>query len=221
MIKLMLAQPGAGKSHWLAQQNANVVVDCTNKSHRAILCTIADTLGYQYPSRASIDDVLRIIAHAPAQSIALDNIDRTSVKICYTLLALSGRHQIYATATTRKRVTPLLDRQAAILVPPPAVHIKNIISARYPNLTPRDIARIAQIASNPAAAINLAEAIQRGETQLPPPPAKSLYPLVLICALAILAYLRYTDLLSPVTLALVSGVALWIRRLLWLAAKHD
>jgi len=216
MIRLCLAEPGTGKSHWLASQQAEILVACTNKSHRAVLAAIADALHLDYPSRASIDDLITLILSAPSARIALDDIDRTAAKLCYSLLLLAQKHEIYCTATEKRRIRPLLDRQAAIIVPPQPAPIAGIVSSRYPDLSPAQIKRIAALAHTPAAALHIAESVHAGQP-LPAPPAVSIYPVLLIVSLAALAFIRYySDWdLSPVTLALISAGALYLRRLLW------
>lgn len=216
MVHLCLGEAGSGKSHWLENQQADILIRCTNKSHRSILANIADALHLSYPSRASIDDLLTLLIAAPPTKLGFDDIDRTAIKFCFSLLTLSQRHEIFATATEKRRIKPLLDRQAAIIEPPPAAPIAEIISARYPDLPPAKIRRIAALAHTPAAALNIAESVKRG-AQLPQPPTQSLFPILLIISLAALAFIRYySDFdFSPVTLALISGIAFYIRRLLW------
>lgn len=177
---------------------------------------MADNLNLAYPSRASIDDLLSLILAAPPTSLAFDDVDRTAIKFCFSLLTLSTRHEIYCTATEKRRIKPLLDRQAAIIEPPPPAPIAEIVANRYPDLPPAKIRRIAALAQSPAAALNIAESVKRG-APLPAPPTQSLFPVVLIVSLAALAFLRsYSDFeLSPVTLALISGFAFYLRRLLW------
>jgi hypothetical protein len=216
MIRLCLAPPGTGKSHWLESQRADVRISCTNKSHRSVLTDIADALHLDYPSRASIDDLITLIMQAPPCTLALDDIDRTAARLCYTLLTLTTRHQILGTATDRKRIKPLLDRQAAIIVPPPPAPIADIVASRYPDLTPAQVRRIAALAHTPAAALHIAESVHAGQP-LPAPPAVSIYPVLLIVSLAALAFIRYYSAFdfSPAVLALISGVAFYVRRLLW------
>jgi len=191
-----------------------VTVSCTNKSHRAILTTIADTLHLDYPSRASIDDLITLILHSPPCTIALDDIDRTAARLCYTLLTLTTRHNIISTATERKRVKPLLDRQAAIIVPLPPAPIADIVASRYPDLTPAQVRRITALAHTPAAALHIAESVHAGEP-LPAPPAVSIYPVLLIVSLAAMTFIRHYYAFSPAVLTLISGVAFYVRRLLW------
>lgn len=215
MIHLCLADPGTGKTHWLESQQANITIPCTNKSHHAILAAIADNLQLSYAGRASIDDLLQIILAAQPTKLALDDIDRTATKFCYSLLSLSTRHKIYCTATEKRRIKPLLDRQAAIIEPPPPAPIAAIIAEQYPDLSPKQIRRIATLSSTPAAALNIAESVRRG-TPLPSPPTTNLFPILAITLLTTLTFLRYNDFnLSPVTLALISGIAFYIRRLIW------
>lgn len=216
MIRLCLSAPGTGKSHWLASQRAQVFVACTNKSHRSILAAVADDLHISYSSRASIDDLISLIFAHPPTKLAFDDIDRTAVKFCYSLLTLSQKHEIYCTATEKRRIKPLLDRQAAIIEPPPPAPIAEIVANRYPDLPPAKIRRIAALAQSPAAALNIAESVKRG-APLPAPPTQSLFPVLLILSLAALAFIRYySDFdFSPVTLALISGFAFYLRRLLW------
>jgi hypothetical protein len=216
MIRLCLAPPGTGKSHWLESQRADVRVDCTHKSHRAVLCAIADSLHLEYSTRASIDDLITLITQSPPCTLALDDIDRTATRLCYTLLTLANRHNIIATATERRRVKPLLDRQAAIVVPLPPAPIADIVASRYPTLTPAQVRRIAALAHTPAAALHIAESVHAGQP-LPAPPAVSIYPVLLIVSLAALAFIRYYSAFdfSPAVLALISGVAFYVRRLLW------
>jgi len=216
MIRLCFAPPGTGKSHWLDSQRADVRISCTNKSHRAVLTDIADALHLDYPSRASIDDLITLIMQAPPCTLALDDIDRTAARLCYTLLTLTTRHQILGTATDRKRIKPLLDRQAAIIVPPPPAPIADIVASRYPDLTPAQVRRIAALAHTPAAAIHIAASVRAGQP-LPEPPTTSIYPVLLIVSLAALAFIRYYSAFdfSPAVLALISGVAFYVRRLLW------
>jgi len=152
MIRLLIAGPGTGKSHWLQNQRAAITVPCTNKSHRGVLCAIADDMGITYQSRASIDDLVALVLGQAPTTIALDDVDRTSPKLCYTILSMASRHTVLATATDRKRIKPLLDRQAAIIVPLSPAPIADIIAGRYPDLSPAQVRRIQQIASTPAAA---------------------------------------------------------------------
>jgi len=218
MIRLCIAPPGTGKSHWLESQRADVRVDCTHKSHRAVLCAIADSLHLDYPTRASIDDLIARVLGAPPCTIALDDIDRTATRLCYTLLTLANRHNIIATATAteRRRVKPLLDRQAAIIVPLPPAPIADIITNRYPDLSPAQVRRIAALAHTPAAAIHIAASVRAGQP-LPAPPTTSIYPVLLIVSLAALAIIRYQyqSAVSPAVIALISGIAYYVRRLLW------
>lgn len=213
MIRLLLSKPGTGKSHWLNQQKADAMIDCTNKSHRAVLATICDQLGYSYPSRASIDDLLQLILAAPPTAIALDNIDRTSQKLCYSLLTLSTRHEIIATATEKNRIKPLLERQAAILVPPPPTKITEILAEHHPDLSPQEIRKIAALTDNPAAALNIAQSIRAGQP-IPTPPSRDIKPLLFLFILSALYLLRWHNKSEVIAaLLLVSGYL--IRRMIW------
>ena len=213
MIRLCLAPPGAGKTHWLENQRADVTVPCTNKSHRAVLTAIADALHLDYPSRASIDDLITLIMQAPPCTLALDDIDRTATRLCYTLLTLATRHNILATATDRKRIKPLLDRQAAIIVPPPPAPIADIVASRYPDLTPAQVRRIAALAHTPSAALHIAESVHAGQP-LPQPPSHDWTPLIALAALAIIYLIRYqTDTPTIAAILLASGYV--VRRWMW------
>lgn len=216
MIKLCLAGPGEGKTHWLRSQRAQILIPCTNKSHRSILAAVADNLNLAYPSRASIDELLSLILAAPSTSLAFDDIDRTAIKFCFSLLTLSTRHEIYCTATEKRRIKPLLDRQAAIIEPPPPAPIVEIVASRYPDLPPDKIRQIAALAQSPAAALNIAESIRHG-APLPTPPTQSLFPIVIILSLAALAFIRYYSNLelNPILLSALTGIAFLIRRIGW------
>ena len=213
MIRLCISSPGTGKTHWLASQRADVRISCTNKSHRAILCAIADDMGITYQSRASIDDLIALIlGHAPT-TIALDDIDRTSPRVAYTLLTLTTRHTILATATDQRRIRPLLDRQAAIIEQPPRADIPAILRARYPDLTPAQIRHITSIATTPAAAIHAAENLRAGQP-LPQAPSHDWTPLIALMALATIHLIRYQSD-SPTALALLLAAGYVVRRWMW------
>lgn len=216
MIKLMIAPAGTGKSYWLNSQNTNVTVDCTNKPHRAVLTAIADAMSIRYASRATIDTLVALIRSAPPTAIGVDNIDRTSGKLQYSLLAMT-QHKIYATATEKRRVKILLDRQAAILITPPPVKLSEIVKMHYPSLTEKEIARIAATTATPAAALHVAAAVVAGERSLPPPPSRSIYPVLIIVAIAGILLIRSTDI-PAWQVALISGIAYYLRRLLWRSA---
>lgn len=213
MIHLCLAPPGTGKSHWLESQRADVRISCTNKSHRSILTDIADALHLDYPSRASIDDIIALILHSPPCTIALDDIDRTAARLCYTLLTLATRHNIISTATERKRVKPLLDRQAAIIVTPPPAPIADIVASRYPDLTPAQVRRITSIATTPAAALHIAESVHTGQP-LPQAPSHDWTPLIALTALATIYLLRYQTN-TPIIAATLLAAGYVVRRWMW------
>ena len=213
MIQLLLAGPGNGKSHWLQSRRAAITIPCTNKSHRAILTAIADALQITYQSRASIDDLTTLIMQAPPCTIALDDIDRTSPRIAYTLLTLTARHTILATATDRRRIRPLLDRQAAIVEQPPRADIPAILRARYPDLTPAQVRRIASIATTPSAAIHIADSVRAGQP-LPAPPAHDWTPIIALAALAII-YLIRIQADMPLISAILLATGYIVRRWMW------
>jgi hypothetical protein len=190
------------------------LVDCTNKAHRAALVSICDQIGTPADSRASIDDVLALLLATSPQTIALDNIDRAPRKMMYSLLSLSTVHTIYATATTRKQLAPLLERQGAIIVPVPPLDLGAIVRAHHPTLDPAAVRRIVSTASTPAAALHIAQAGERGEP-IPAPPSKPIIPLLAIVMLAGITYLRADTEAPAVVIALVSGIAYYIRRVLW------
>jgi len=212
MIKLLITGPGNGKSHWLQSQHADILVECTHKSHRAILCAIADSMGITYQSRASIDDLIALILQAPPCKIGLDDIDRTSQRLAYSLLSLSTRHTILATATDRKRIRPLLDRQAAIIDQPPHADIRAILQERYPDLSTAQIRRIASIATTPAAAIHIAESMRNGQP-IPQAPSHDWTPLIALTALATVYLIWYQS--DPAIAAILLAVGYAIRRWMW------
>lgn len=211
MIYLAIAPAGWGKSHWLHTHGGAAVIDCTHASHKNILQSIAhdDTL-----SRASIAEIIAALTALPPTTIHLDNVDRTSPKIMYSLLTLSNRgHIIYATATERKKCAVIIERQAAIIIEIPRPPLRTLIPADIP---PRTAAKITQLATTPAAIINLSNAARAGES-LPPPPAKNIFPLVVIVLLAALALWRQSTHVTPAVIALIGGTAYWLRRQLWKA----
>jgi len=213
VIHLCLAPPGTGKSHWLENQRADVRITCTNKSHRAALTAIADTLHLDYPSRASIDDLITLILHSPPCTIALDDIDRTSPKIAYTIMQLAARHTILATATDRRRIRPLLDRQAAIIETPPRADIRAILQDRYPDLSPAAIRRITSIATTPAAALHIAESVRAGQP-LPQAPSHDWTPLIALLTLSLI-YLLRTQARNPAIAAALLATGYIVRRWMW------
>lgn len=212
-LVLCLGKAGTGKTHWLQLQNAAVVVDCTNKSHRAVLCALADALGLEYPTRASIDDLLTLLTTQPPTTIALDNIDRAPIKACYSVLALARAHTVFATATDRKRIRPILDRHAARLVSPPPCNLSQLLADRYPDLPPATRLAIAATAPSPAAAIAAADAARSG-TPAPTPQPTSLLPLAVALAVG-LVYLFRWHADNPLTYVALSAAAILVRRLLW------
>lgn len=217
LIHLLLTPPGMGKTHWLSSHN--IVVDCTNTPHRATLTTLCDSEKIDYENRATIDDLLRLLLAAPPSTFAFDNIDRTSPKLLFSLLALSQTHSLYVTATNKKRVQVLIDRQSAILVPVPRVtssQIKNIVKELYPELSLIQVEKITSIATTPASAVNLANAIASGEMKnLPIPPSKSILPVLAIVIIAAMIFMRYNYEFNPATLSLITALGFYLRRMLW------
>lgn len=211
MIYLAIAPAGWGKSHWLHTHGGAAVIDCTHASHKTILlaCANDDTL-----SRASIAEIIAALTALPPTTIHLDNVDRTSPKIMYSLLTLSNAgHIIYATATERKKCAVITDRQAAVIIEIPRPPLRAIIPADIP---PRTAAKIAQLATTPAAIINLSAAARAG-APLPPPPATNIYPIIIIVTLAAIALWRQSAHATPAIIALIGGTAYWLRRQLWKA----
>lgn len=214
MIRLLIASAGAGKTHWLQSEQPDVLIDCTLRSHRAVLCAIADSMGLTYPARATMDDLIRLITSSRKTTIGLDNIDRTSRKIAYTIMALAYHHDVACTATSRDRIMPLVDRQAAIMIEPPVCDIPAMLRARYPTLSDADIRRIAQVATSPAAATHVAQATLAG-MPVPSPPTVSAYPLVLVMIIGLVSYIRWQTDMPAYGVAMVAGIAYYLRRQLW------
>lgn len=208
-MKLMIAAAGAGKTHWLRSQHGEYI-DCTHKSHRAVLCSIADTLAVGYETRASIDDLITYICAAPPTPILLDNIDRPPPKLCYSLLTIAAHHDITATATDPRRVSIITDRAAAQIVPPPRVDLTALIPADLPH---RTAARIRATAHTPAAVTAAVAAARRGDP-LPTPPPANATPIIALAVMGIIYLLRY-DASSPVIMALLLAVGYVIRRIMW------
>jgi hypothetical protein len=214
MIRLLITPAGAGKTHWLMSHNTAALADCTTLAHRAILLTIAEQLSITPSNRATIDDLVSIICAADTAAIALDNLDRTSPKLLYSLLSLSARHTIYATATDKRKCATLIDRAAAILIPIPPAPLADIIRAAYPDMPTSTVRRIVSTSSTPAQALHTAQSVLSGQ---PPPqmPATNIIPIVAIIMLAVITYIRRETDTPPVTVALVSGIAYYIRRIFW------
>ncbi len=214
-MRLMIAPAGSGKTYWLENQSAEIRIDCTNLPHRATLCAVATALLLEYQTRATVDELTAAINTAPPVKIALDNIDRCGNKLQYSLLAISARHDVTATATLAKRVTIITERTAAVLVPAPRVSLSEVARLNAPTLTPSQIKRVALVATTPAHAVRLAVAIANGE-QIPTPPTSNNNWIMLMIGIAIIAYIRYTNpQMSPVTIAIITAGGYVLRRLLW------
>ena len=220
MLRLMLAPPGVGKTHWLntLRRPDAVVVQCANMSHKAILRSICEQAGIEHSTHDTINDLLVAIVDARPMVILLDNIDRTSKRFQFSLLAIGQVHDVYCTATERRKVDVLTDRGAAILVPPPRYNIRAILAERFPDLDAHQVQRICATATTPAAAVNMAQAIRQGAgDELPAPPQVSLAPVLIILAMGLIYFVRYESLQNPFIIASIPGVAWYIRRLMW---KH-
>lgn len=207
-MQLMIAPAGAGKSYWLAERGQ--IIDCTHKPHRAVLCAIADTVGADYASRASIDEIITAICATQPHRLLLDNIDRPAPRLCYSLLTIAAVHDVTATATDPRRVSIITDRAAAHIVPPPRVDIIALIPADIPR---RDAIRIRATAHTPAAAIAAVAAVRRGDPPPTPPPANAT-PIIALIALSTVYLLRY-DASSPIIMALLLALGYVIRRFMW------
>jgi len=133
--------------------------------------------------------------------------------MAYTLLTLTSRHTILATATDRRRIRPLLDRQAAIIVTPPPAPIADIVTSRYPDLTPAQVRRISSVATTPAAALHIAESVRAGQP-LPQPPSHDWTPLIALAILSLI-YLTRTQSKNPAIAAILLAAGYIIRRWMW------
>jgi hypothetical protein len=219
MIYLLLANAGVGKSHWIKSSHTKYI-DCTTSPHRSVLVWMCNQLHIEVNSRSNIDDLLRLLLLAPSSTFALDNIDRTSPKLLYSLLSLSQHHIIYCTATSNTKIQVLIDRQSAILVPVPSANILQMLKEKYPSLSAQEIHKINSIASTPASASNIANAIIAGESKnLPIPPSKSIMPVVAIVAITILLFVRYNYTMTPIMYALIGACGYYARRLLWKSSQ--
>jgi hypothetical protein len=218
---MLIAKPGHGKTHWLSHHKT--IVDCTTTSHRAALVLLCESLNIGIQNRATIEDLIRSICALQTKEVfAFDNVDRTSPKFLYTLLELSKVHDVYITATEKKKVNILIDRQSAILHPTPALpssKIKEIVHEKFPTLTSGQVEKITSLSSSPASAMNLANAIDSGEMKnLPIPPSKNILPLLAIVIIAVIAFIRYEAELNPVTMSIITALGLYMRRVLWKVA---
>jgi hypothetical protein len=213
-LVLCIGGSGTGKSYWLAGKRPDFIIPCTNKSHKAVLQAIATALGLQFSNRDSIDDLISSILAAPPARIGLDDVDRSpAIRLPYTLMNLATRHTILATATDKKRIRPILDRQAAILESPPTCDLAELIRSRYPGLTPTQIRHITSIAQTPAAALNAASNLANG-LPIPQPKATDMTILLVIGLLTILYLLRF-QLHDPTLTAALIAVGYAIRRLIY------
>lgn len=212
MLHLCIGKPGGGKSYWLASQ-VGIIIQCTNKSHRAILAASADALGLEYDKRASIDDLLNLLAGAPASAIGFDDIDRASAKFCFSILRLAQHHEIYATATnkSKKRIAPILERRAAILYHPDVPDLALVVQKQHPQLHPALCRKIAGMADSPASAVNLAQQIAAGKTPAPTP--TNIAPIVALLAVGAATFIlrQHTPRESAILVAGISTLAYVLR----------
>lgn len=211
MIRLLIAPAGAGKTHWLTAQHADVYVDCTTPSHRQVLVLIASAIATHPDSRTSIADIVQSITTAPHRTIALDNIDRAAPKLQYSILSIAARHDVVATATDPHRVTIITDRAAAELVDLPKPDLREVVLTAAPNLSPDQIRQALAHANTPAQATHAARAIRDGKTP-PTPRTVNLMPLIVLALIYALYLLRYEHL-TPAITALAAVTLFLARRL--------
>jgi len=210
-IRLLIAPAGTGKTHWLQKQNQIAsMIDCTHPSHRQILINIASQLGLETDTRAQISDIIALIAAAPPAQIALDNIDRAAPRLMFSILEISKKHEIAATATRRDKCAALLDRAAAEIVELPKPNLREIVTAVAPTLTPAQIRTALSHATTPAQATNAARAIAAGKTP-PTPKTINLFPVIVLAFIFILYILRYEHI-TPVFTALAAVALFLVRR---------
>jgi len=220
MIRLLIAPAGGGKTWWLMHQAPHdaPLLDLTLTTHRQALVALADAVGVEIPRRATIADLVALLATCQAKA-RLDNIDRAGRKVLYSVMALAeAGWEIWATATDRRRVRVLLERQAAVLVPYRSPDLADVIKTAWPEATAADIARIRSLAKTPAAAANLARLAAAGEPLNVPPPARSLYPMLSIGVIIALALWKqaHAEALDYATLTAVTLLMYWLRRRFYL-----
>jgi len=220
MIKLMIAPAGGGKTHWLTHEapSGAVLVDMTLTTHRQALVALAGAVGVEVPPRSTIAGLVALLAEHPAAA-RLDNLDRAGKKALFSVMLLSAAGwEIWATATERKRIAPLLDRQAATIMPYTPPDLGEVVLATWPDATPAAVARIRSLAKTPAAAANLARLAAAGEPLNAPPPARNLYPLLSVAVIVLLALWKqqHEQSLDYATLTTVTLVLYWLRRRFYL-----
>ena len=194
------------------------MLDLTFLSHRAALVALADAVGAEVPKRATLAALVQALRRHPSTA-RLDNIDRGGRKVLYSLVLLGAAGwEIYATATDRRRIAPLLERQAAILVPYEPPNLADVVRGVWPEATPADIARILSLAKTPAAAANLARLAAAGEPLDAPPPPRSLYPLFTVAVIVLLALWKnaHAATLDYATLTAITLTLYWLRRRFYL-----
>lgn len=218
MLYLLLAPPGGGKTYWLQQQAPeSPFLPLAHMSHRQALATLAEAQGIE-SKRLTIWELVQALRERPGTA-RLDDLDQVGRKALYSFLALSSAGWVfYATGSDRKRLAPILERQAAILVPYEPPDLAAVVRQAWPSAGPADVARILSLAKTPAAAANLARMAAAGAPLDAPPPARSLYPLVVIALIIGLALWKqqHADALDYATLTAVTMLLYWLRRRFYL-----
>ena len=220
MLRLLIAPAGGGKTYWLthAAPVDSPLLDLTFTSHRQALIALAQAVGVEVPRRATIADLVALLKQHPGTA-RLDNLDRAGKKALFSVMALSeAGWDFWATASDRRRVAPVLERQAAQLVPYNPPDMAAVVRSVWPEATSTDIARIRSLAKTPAAAANLARAAARGEPLTATPPARSLYPLLTIAAIVLLALWReqHAATLDAALLTAITLTLYYLRRRFYL-----
>lgn len=74
----------------------DITVDCSLLSHRQILLAIADGLGLEPPSRATLQETAQYIASRPPyRRILIQHVDRAPLRLAYSLLVIAQRHYLF------------------------------------------------------------------------------------------------------------------------------
>lgn len=219
MLHLLLAGPGQGKTYWLRHQAPDTpLLSCGLLSHRSMLMRLAEAQGLDLPKRATIADLVALLREHPGRA-RLDDVDRIGRKALYSIMELSAAGwEFWATATDRRRMRPILERQAAHLVQHEPPDLADVVRSVWPDATPADLARIRSLAKTPAAAANLARMAAAGEPLDAPPPARSLYPLLTIAVIIGLALWKqsHADALDYATLTAITLTLYYLRRRFYL-----
>ncbi len=220
MLYLLLAPAGGGKTHWLRGlgDGHGPYLPLGLLTHRSMLLRLAEAVGVEPPRRATIADLVTLLQDHPGRA-RLDDLDRIGRKALYSVLALSSSGWVfYATATDRRRVRPILERQAARLVPYEPPDLATVIRATWPQATAADVARIRSLARTPAAAANLARLAAAGERLDAPPPPRSLYALLTVAVIVGLALWKqqHAATLDYATLTALTLTLYYLRRRFYL-----